>query len=70
MAISLFEARGVRFELLSEEKIANISAPGQKNKTKKTKDTLLSQTLKVEENKVSLVFLFVTQEPRYGHFIF
>ena len=37
---------------------------------KKTKDTLLSQTLKVEEKKVSLVFLFVAQEPRYGHFIF
>ena len=36
----------------------------------KNKDTLLSQTLKVEEKKVSLVFLFVAQEPRYGHFIF
>ena len=36
----------------------------------KSKDTLLSQTLKVEEKKVSLVFLFVAQEPRYGHFIF
>ena len=33
----------------------------------KTKDTLLSQTLKVEEKKVSFVFLFVAQEPRYGH---
>ena len=28
MTISLFEARGVRFELSSEEEIANISAPG------------------------------------------
>ena len=36
----------------------------------KSKDTLLFQTLKVEEKKVSLVFLFVAQEPRYGHFIF
>ena len=27
MTISLFEARGVRFELSSEEEIANISAP-------------------------------------------
>ena len=37
---------------------------------KKTKVTLLSQTLKVEEKKVSLFFWFVTQELRYGHFIF
>ena len=35
----------------------------------KSKDTLLSQTLKVEEKKVTLVFLFVAQEPRYGHCI-
>ena len=28
----------------------------------------MSQTLKVEEKKVSLVFLFVAQEPRYWHF--
>ena len=32
----------------------------------KSKDTLLSQTLKVEEKKVTLVFWFVAQEPRYG----
>ena len=37
---------------------------------KKTNDTLLSQTLKVEEKKVSLIFWFVAQEPRYGHLIF
>ena len=37
---------------------------------KKTKVTLLSQTLKVEEKKVSLFFWFVTQELRNGHFIF
>ena len=68
MTISLFEAQGVRFELSSEEEIANISAPWQK--IKKSKDTLLSQTLKVEEKKVSLFLLFMAQEPRYGHFIF
>ena len=36
MTISLFEARRVRFELSSEEEIANISAPGQKIKKIKT----------------------------------
>ena len=36
MTISLFEARGVRFKLLSEEEIANISAPGPKNKKVRT----------------------------------
>ena len=56
MTISLFEARGVRFELSSEEEIANIAAPWPK--IKKSKNTLLSLTLKVEEKKVSLVFLF------------
>ena len=45
----------------------SISAPGPQ--IKKSKDTLLSQTLKVEEKKVTLVFLFVAQEPRYGHFL-
>ena len=35
-----------------------------------TKDTLLSQTLKVEEKKESLFFLFEAHEPRYGYFIF
>ena len=33
---------------------------------KKSKDTLISQTLKFEEKKVTLVFWFVSQEPRYG----
>ena len=47
MTISLFEAQGVRFELSSEEEIANILAPGPK--IKKSKETLLSQTLKVKE---------------------
>ena len=54
MAISSFEALGVRFELSSEEEIANISAPWPQ--IKKSKNTLLSQTLKVEEKKVTLVF--------------
>ena len=38
-------------------------------KNEKTKGTLLSQTLKVEENKVPLVFLIFSQGPRYGHFV-
>ena len=54
MTISLFEAQGVRLKLSSQEEISNISASGPK--IKKSKDTLLSQTLKVEEKKVSLVF--------------
>ena len=33
---------------------------------KKSKDTMLSQTLKVEEKKVSLCFLFEAQAPRDG----
>ena len=36
MTISSLEARGARFELLSEEEIANISAPGPKIKKVKT----------------------------------
>ena len=35
----------------------------------RNKDTFLSQTMKVEENKVSSFFLFMAEEPRYGHFI-
>ena len=54
MTISSFEARVVGFKLSSEEEIASISASGPK--TKKSKHTLFSQTLKVEEEKVSLVF--------------
>ena len=45
MTISSLEAQGVRFELSSEEEIANISAPGPK--IKKNKDTLFSSTFKV-----------------------
>ena len=56
MTISSFDARVVRFELSLEEEIVNISAPGPQ--IKKSKDTFLSQNLKVEARKVSLVFLF------------
>ena len=37
---------------------------------KKTKETLLSQTLNVEEKKVSLFFRIMAKDPRYGHFLF
>ena len=30
---------------------------------------MLSQTLKVEEKKVTIFFLYLTQESRYGHFV-
>ena len=36
MTISFFQARNVRFELSSEEEIANISAPGPKIKKIRT----------------------------------
>ena len=49
MTISLFEARGVRFELSSEEEIANISAPGPKIKKVRTLSFL--QLLKFEKAK-------------------
>ena len=39
---------------------------GSKALNKKTKDTFISLTFKVWESKVSLLFLFVAQEPRYG----
>ena len=32
----------------------------------KNKDTLLSQTFKIEENKVALFFSFLAHGPRYG----
>ena len=49
MAFSLFEARGVRFELSSEEEIANISAPGPK--IKKVRPLSFLQLLKFEREK-------------------
>ena len=36
MTISLFEARGLRFELSPEKEIANISAPGPEIKKVRT----------------------------------
>ena len=56
MSISSFEALDVRFKLSSEKEITNILAPGPQ--IKKSKDTLISQTLKVEEKKGCLVFWF------------
>ena len=44
-----------------------ISAP--EPKFKKTKGTLISQTLKVEENKVPLVFSILALGLRYSHFL-
>ena len=35
----------------------------------KNKDTLLSKTLKVGENKLPLFFCLVALFPRYGHFV-
>ena len=46
MTISLFEARGVRFELWSEEEIANILAPGPQIKKVRTLGFLKLQKLK------------------------
>ena len=53
MTISSLEARGVRFELSSEEELPISRLLG---KSSKSKDTLLSQMLKVEEKKVPSVF--------------
>ena len=52
---------------LPELKKKKWSYLGSWAKNKRFKDTLLSQTLKVEEKKVSLVFLLKASEPRYGH---
>ena len=49
MTISLFEARSVRFELSSEEEIANISAPGPK--IKKIRTLYFLQLSKFEKAK-------------------
>ena len=48
-------------------KIGPYLVPGAK--LKKNKGTLFSQTLKVEENKVPLVFTNLASGPRYGHFL-
>ena len=54
MTISLFEARGVRFELSSEEEIAYISAPGPQIKKLRTLSFL--QLLKFEKAKYPYFF--------------
>ena len=38
-------------------------------KNQKNKGTLLAQTLKVEEKKVTLFFYFLAKGPRYCHFL-
>ena len=68
MAISSIEAQEVEYVPSSKGRKCQYLGPWAMNQ--KTKDTLLSQTLKVEEKKMSLFFLFVAQEPTYGHFIF
>ena len=35
----------------------------------KSRSTLFSQTLKLEENKVFLLFTYMAQKPKYGHFV-
>ena len=65
MAIASFEPQ-VEEDVTSSREKRPISRPLSHNL--KNEDTLLSQTLKVEKKKVSLVFLFLAQEPRYRHF--
>ena len=67
MAILSFESQEEEYVPSSREKRPICQPLSHKLKNE---DTLLSQTLKVEEKKVSLVFLFVAQEQRYGHIIF
>ena len=64
--VRAIEARDLWFELFSKEETVNISAPGPK---KKSKHTLFSQTLKVEEKKLSLVFSILALGLRYSHFL-
>ena len=47
----------------------NCSYLGSDAVVDKYKFTLLSQTLKVEVNKVVLLYSSIAQEPRYGHFV-
>ena len=50
MSISLFEAWGVRFELSSEEEIANISVPGPKLKKIRTLYFFSFQSLRTQSD--------------------
>ena len=54
MTISLFEARGVRLELSSEEEIANISAPGPE--IKKVRALCFLKLLKLKKRKCPYFF--------------
>ena len=67
----------VEYVPLSKGENANILDPWRKCQylgpmamNKKTKDSLFSLTLKVEEKKVSFLFSFMAQDPRYVHFNF
>ena len=62
MTISSFDAQVV--QAIVRER--NCQYLGSWAKKQKSKDTLLSQTLKVEEKKVSLVFLLKVYELRYS----
>ena len=64
----IFGCSGSEVRTIVKGRICQYLGPWAMNR--KTKDTLISQTLKVEEKKVSSDFLFVAQEPRYCHFIF
>ena len=66
MTISLFEARRVRFELSSEEEIANISAPGPKIKKVRTLSFL--QLSKLEKAKYHYFFYFSPRSRDIGNF--
>ena len=59
MTISSFKAQGER----------NCQYRGSWAPNQKSKDTLIFK-IKVEEKKVSLVFLFKALDPRYDYFFF
>ena len=68
MAISSFEGQEVKYvRTVFKGSKGQYLGPWAMNK--KTKDTLLSQTLKVEENKVPLVFSILALGLRYSHFL-
>ena len=64
MSIFAFHIDKVSFSNLEN---GYISAP--ESKLKKTKGSLFSQTLKVEESKVSFFFSIFAQGLRYRHFL-
>ena len=68
MAISSLEDQEVDYFTIVKGRTCQYFGSWAMNR--KTKDTFISQTLKVEEKKVFLVLLFVIQEPRNGRSIF